>query len=87
MPNRPLTPIDVFMGRLIDLNSDGVRHGEPGTRLIVAPIPMHAADAHTQCYSVDITEDGLIRILEQLGVTAEQLAVMLSQPEPRAEAA
>lgn len=76
MPNRTLTPLDVFMARLIELGGDGVRLGETGFRLTVSPIQLHTEDAYKQCASANIPAAGLVRILAQLGITPDQLTAL-----------
>ncbi|MEV5129205.1 hypothetical protein AB0K87_01580 [Streptomyces sp. NPDC053705] len=87
MPNRPLTLIDILAAQLTAIAGDPIRLGQTGIRTTLAPIPMHTPDAYTQCTSVDLTDAGIIRILARLGVTPEQTAVMLAQPETGTEAA
>ena len=85
--NRPLTLIDVLAAQLTAIAGEPIRLGQTGIRTTLAPIPMHTPDAYKQCTSVDLTNAGIIRILTRLGVTPEQVAAMLAQPEPKAEAA
>lgn len=85
--NRPLTLIDVFAAQLTAIAGEPVRLGQTGIRVNLAPIPMRTPDVHTQCTSVDLTDAGIIRILHQLGITPELLAVMLAQPVTGTEAA
>ncbi|MEU5490339.1 hypothetical protein AB0G98_21690 [Streptomyces sp. NPDC020196] len=87
MPNRPLTLIDVLAAQLTAIAGEPIRLGQTGIRATLAPVPMHTPDALAQCTSVDLTDAGIIRILTRLGITPEQVAAMLAQPEPRAEAA
>lgn len=57
---------------LLTLGGDGIRTGHTGTRITLSPIPIHAENAHEQCYSVDVEAAGLARILDRLNVPATQ---------------
>lgn len=85
--NRPLTLVDVFAAQLTAIAGDPIRLGQTGIRATLAPVPMHTPDAYTQCTSVDLTDAGIVRILTRLGITPEQLAVMLAQPVTGTEVA
>lgn len=69
MPNRPLTDADTLAALLHQL-ADGIRLGQTGTRITIAPIPMHTPDAHQHCYSVDLTDAGVAHLVTALRTAA-----------------
>lgn len=85
--NRPLTLIDVLAARLTEIAGEPIRLGQTGFRATLAPVPMHTEDAYTQCHSVDFTDVGLVRILDQLGITSDLLTALTTQPVTGIEAA
>lgn len=83
---RTLTTIDVLKVALIRIAGTGIRVGQTGVRITISPVPMYTEDAHTKCVSLDITDAGLAEVINQLGVTPEQLAALTTPTQARGAA-